>query len=163
MREHLRVSGEMHELEVSERGGVVTITVDGECHEIADLKREGPEIVFRLGDRTYRFLAHTDRKRVIVWRQGQVRSCERVESLDEAEAEEAGEASLTSQMPGTVLKLLLEPGAEVAAGEPLLILEAMKMEHEICAPSEGKLVGYPFSEGDRVMPGDMLVDFEAAE
>ena len=160
MKEHLRVSGEMHEFEVSERGGVVTVTVDGECHEIADLKREGAEIVFRLGDRMYRFLAHADRKRVIIWRQGQVRSCERVESALEGEEDEAEGASLTSQMPGIVLKLLLEPGVEVKQGTPLLILEAMKMEHEVCAPSDGKLVAYPFKEGDRVMPGDLLVEFE---
>jgi len=65
-------------------------------------------------------------------------------------------------MPGMVLKLLRQPGDEVKAGTPLLILEAMKMEHEISAPCDGRLLAYPFKEGDRVMPGDLLVEFAAA-
>jgi len=160
MKEYLRTDGEVHELDVIEQGGSTLVSVDGVAHEIGELKREGAEIAFRFGDRTYRFLAVANRKNVTVWREGNVHRGERVEGTA-ARTEEAGSgASLTSQMPGIVLKLLLEPGVEVKQGTPLLILEAMKMEHEVCAPSDGKLVAYPFKEGDRVMPGDLLVEFE---
>ena len=43
-------------------------------------------------------------------------------------------------MPGVIVKLLVEPGAAVEQGQPLLILEAMKMEHRVCAPFGGAVV-----------------------
>lgn len=162
MKEHLRIDGEIRELEVQERGDRVHVSVDGESHELTDVRRQGPEISFRFGDRVYRFLAVANRKGVVLWRAGNVYRGERAESVAGMATQEGGNASLTSQMPGVVLKLLLEPGKEVKAGTPLLILEAMKMEHEVCAPVDGRLVAYPFKEGDRVMPGDLLVEFEAA-
>jgi 3-methylcrotonyl-CoA carboxylase alpha subunit len=66
---------------------------------------------------------------------------------------------LTSHMPGRVVALLASPGATVRQGEPLIIIEAMKMEHSISAPADGVVDGYPFSAGERVMPGDLLVRF----
>jgi biotin carboxyl carrier protein len=62
-------------------------------------------------------------------------------------------------MPGKVLQLLVTPGSPVEAGTPLLILEAMKMEHQVVSPADGVLNGYPVHEGQRVMPGDLLADF----
>lgn len=162
MKEHLRLGGEVHELELIERGDSVAVSIDGETHEITDVKRDGAEISFTLGGKRHTYLVAAGRRSLTLWRAGEVFRGERVESASTAGAASAGEASLVSLMPGMVLKLLHEPGAEVTAGTPLLILEAMKMEHEISAPSDGKLVAYPFKEGDRVMPGDLLVEFEAA-
>ena len=56
-------------------------------------------------------------------------------------------------MPGKVIALLAEAGAKVDKGQPLLILEAMKMEHTITAPSDGVLKAHRFSVGDQV--GDL--------
>ncbi len=64
--------------------------------------------------------------------------------------------SLTSPMPGTVLRVLAEAGAEVTAGTPLLVLEAMKMEHEIVAPADGTLDELPVAAGDQVAAGQVL-------
>jgi 3-methylcrotonyl-CoA carboxylase alpha subunit len=49
----------------------------------------------------------------------------------------ADAAAFTAPMPGVVVKLLVEPGQAVERDQPLLILEAMKMEHRICAPADG--------------------------
>lgn len=68
---------------------------------------------------------------------------------------------LLSRMPGTVLRLLVAPGSRVSQGQALVILEAMKMEHEIEAPADGIVNGFPHAEGSRVMPGDLLVEFSA--
>jgi 3-methylcrotonyl-CoA carboxylase alpha subunit len=126
------------------------------------VKRDGAEVSFTFGSKRYTYLAASGRRSLTLWREGEVFRGELVEGASAADDASAGGASLVSQMPGMVLKLLHEPGAEVTAGTPLMILEAMKMEHEICAPSDGKLAAYPFKEGDRVMPGDLLVEFEAA-
>ncbi|MCW2998972.1 MAG: Methylcrotonoyl-CoA carboxylase [Solirubrobacterales bacterium] len=64
--------------------------------------------------------------------------------------------SLTSPMPGTVLRVLADAGAIVVAGQPLLVLEAMKMEHEIVAPAPGTLSDLPVVPGDQVQAGTIL-------
>ncbi|MCW3015757.1 MAG: Methylcrotonoyl-CoA carboxylase [Solirubrobacterales bacterium] len=64
--------------------------------------------------------------------------------------------SLTSPMPGTVLRVLSNAGAVVAAGQPLLVLEAMKMEHEIVAPAPGTVTELPVVAGDQVQAGTIL-------
>jgi 3-methylcrotonyl-CoA carboxylase alpha subunit len=62
-----------------------------------------------------------------------------------------------------VVALLAEPGARVEKGAPLLILEAMKMEHTIAAPAAGKLNAFHFAVGEQVSEGVELVDFEKSE
>jgi propionyl-CoA carboxylase alpha chain len=64
--------------------------------------------------------------------------------------------SLTSPMPGAVLRVMVEVGATVQAGAPLLVLEAMKMEHEITAPAAGAVTELPVSPGDQVIAGQVL-------
>ena len=71
------------------------------------------------------------------------------------------EGGLLAPMPGTVIALLTQPGARVAKGEPLLILEAMKMEHTLTAPAPGVVNGFRFGVGDQVGDGVELVDFAA--
>jgi 3-methylcrotonyl-CoA carboxylase alpha subunit len=72
----------------------------------------------------------------------------------------AAEARITSPMPGTVIRILAEPGAELAAGAPVLVLEAMKMEHTLRAPASGRLVALNCAVGDFVQEGIDLADFE---
>jgi len=66
---------------------------------------------------------------------------------------------LTAPMPGKVVALLATPGQRVEKGAPLLILEAMKMEHTITAPKNGTLQGFRYAAGDQVADGAELVDF----
>jgi 3-methylcrotonyl-CoA carboxylase alpha subunit len=63
-------------------------------------------------------------------------------------------------MPGKVIAWLTQPDTSVAKGAPLLILEAMKMEHTITAPTAGKVRGFRFAVGEQVTEGAELVDFE---
>ena len=65
--------------------------------------------------------------------------------------------SLEAPMPGLVLKVLVEPGAEVQKGAQLVILEAMKMEHAITAPRDGIIEAVNCREGEMVQPGVDLV------
>ncbi|MGB0126147.1 MAG: acetyl/propionyl/methylcrotonyl-CoA carboxylase subunit alpha, partial [Rhodocyclaceae bacterium] len=73
------------------------------------------------------------------------------------------EGGLTAPMPGKVIGLLVEPGAEVEKGAPLLIMEAMKMEHTLCAPAPGRVEAFRFAVGDQVTEGVELVEFAMAE
>ena len=80
------------------------------------------------------------------------------EELAEIEADTGG--SLAAPMPGRVIKLYVEPGAHVKRGEPLLILEAMKMEHTITAPSDGTVKEIHYAAGEQVLEGAQLLRME---
>ena len=73
------------------------------------------------------------------------------------------DAGLTAPMPGTVLQVRVEPGQEVAAGDVLVVTEAMKMEHAITAPKDGVVIKVGYAVGDRVGPGDALAEIGPKE
>ncbi|MBM3541223.1 MAG: acetyl/propionyl/methylcrotonyl-CoA carboxylase subunit alpha [Alphaproteobacteria bacterium] len=87
-------------------------------------------------------------------------------TLDDPLAQAAGldaEAGhLRAPMPGKILKVMVAAGAVVARGSPLLVLEAMKMEHTIVAPADGTVTELRFAEGEQVPEGAELLVFEAS-
>jgi acetyl/propionyl-CoA carboxylase alpha subunit len=83
--------------------------------------------------------------------------------VDEAAHEHspAGEQSaLTAPMPGTVIRVLVEPGQRVKQREPLLVLEAMKMETPLVSPYQAVVKAVHVREGDQVTGGALLVELE---
>ena len=76
---------------------------------------------------------------------------------------EAGGGRLTAPMPGKLVALLVAAGEQVKRGTPLMIMEAMKMEHTIKAPADGQVVSLPFRVGDMVSEGVDLLVFAAEE
>ena len=83
---------------------------------------------------------------------------------DTGEADTAGaNAGLTAPMNGTIVALLAEVGANVAAGAPLLVMEAMKMEHTIRAPTSGVVTTFFFQPADLVDGGAELLEFVPEE
>ncbi len=87
----------------------------------------------------------------------------RLSLIDPVATAGAGDADggrLTAPMPGRVVTVLVEPGAAVEKGQPLLVLEAMKMEHTITAPADGAVTALPFAAGDQVEEGVDLLGFE---
>ena len=66
-------------------------------------------------------------------------------------------------MNGTIVALLAPVSTRVDAGEPLVIMEAMKMEHTIRAANAGTVCGYHVAEGELVEGGQILVDFEVEQ
>ncbi len=73
------------------------------------------------------------------------------------------EAGPVAPMPGTILALLAKPGETLDAGAPMLILEAMKMEHTLRFPARGLVARYLCAAGDFVAEGAVLAEFEAEE
>src|SRR5436190_1878338 len=77
-----------------------------------------------------------------------------------AHAHHGGETALTAPMPGTVLSALAAPGDAVEARQPLVVLEAMKMETPVAAPFAATVKAVHVASGDRVAGGDLLVELE---
>ena len=76
--------------------------------------------------------------------------------------EDAG-GRLTAPMPGKIVAVLVEPGAKIAKGTPLVIMEAMKMEHTIAAPRDGVVAAIHFEVGAVVNEGIELLAFAPEE
>jgi acyl-CoA carboxylase subunit alpha len=64
--------------------------------------------------------------------------------------------SLLAPMPGTVVSVAASPGEQVVAGQPVLVLEAMKMQHTVTAPTAGTVTEIPVEPGRQVAAGDLL-------
>jgi len=71
-----------------------------------------------------------------------------------------GESDVTAPMPGTVIKVLVATGDHVQARQPLLVLEAMKMETPLTAPYDALVRSVNVAEGDRVAGGAVLIELE---
>lgn len=86
-----------------------------------------------------------------------------VEFIDKAQKASGlhgGAGSLQSPMPGKIFKVLKREGEEVKLGDPVLILEAMKMEHTIKAQQDGVVKKIHFEEGAQVQGGVELCEIE---
>ena len=79
---------------------------------------------------------------------------------DAAAAAHGGSSTVTAPMPGTVLSVAVEPGAEVGARQALVVLEAMKMEIPVHSPFAGTVAAVHVAAGDRVAGGAALVELE---
>lgn len=78
-------------------------------------------------------------------------------TLDDSSGSAGGsQKSVKSSMPGKVLKVLCKAGDKVEAGQPVLVLEAMKMENEIRAPMAGKLEKISAVVGNKIETGELL-------
>jgi biotin carboxyl carrier protein len=87
-----------------------------------------------------------------------------VDSADHGEREHVhvtdDQVALSAPMPATVVALAVTPGQEVAAGDLLVMLEAMKMELPIRAPRRGRVKALACREGELVQPGKALIEME---
>jgi len=69
-------------------------------------------------------------------------------------------AHFRTPMPGMVVAALVEPGAEVEKGQPLITLEAMKMRNDLKSPQSGRVKAVAVRAGQTVAKGDVLIEFE---
>ena len=71
-----------------------------------------------------------------------------------------GAAEIKTAMPGKIVRVLLDEGAEVQAGDGVIVVEAMKMQNEMKAPKDGVIKEIRFPEGATVNAGDVLAVIE---
>lgn len=139
----------------------VTLTRDGEAFVL-----EGQTLVqhnrgrLHLSLRNGRTcLAHAAKVGDVWWvhLNGRTYKWERIEPGSSGAEDEGG---LVAPMPGKVLEVLVAQGDAVEAGTPLMVLEAMKMEHRIVAAADGTVVAVHYEAGDQVAQGAVLLDLE---
>ena len=136
------------------------ITINGRSALARGRKLEGDRIAVEFDDRRLiaSVVAVDDKRSVFL--QGSTYSLLRDDPLHLVEAGGAHGGGLTAPMPGKVVALLAQAGQKVEKGAPLLILEAMKMEHTITAPTAGTVKAFCYAAGEQVADGAALVEFE---
>jgi biotin carboxyl carrier protein len=115
-----------------------SLLVDGESHEVGIERRPEGYVVHLPGDAVTVAIAEAGR------------------GVSPAAPRAHGPARLTAPMPGRVLRVLEAPGADVAAGQGLVVVEAMKMENEVRSPRAGRLQEVAVREGQTVEAGALL-------
>ncbi len=161
MRLHYRIDDRDVQLDVSHRGEGYTVTLDGRELDVEILSAQPGELQLRCGEqrsRAYVAVRGDDR---FVFLNGRVFSFRRPADIHELEEENGnGGPHVVAQMPCTIVKLLVQPGQQVAEGDGLLIIESMKMETEIAAPLAGSVAAVHVRQGETVGLRAPLVDLD---
>jgi 3-methylcrotonyl-CoA carboxylase alpha subunit len=147
-----------------------TIDLDGNKHALALVERRDGRYVLRLDGNAVQGTVRREgagagagRDHVLhVFSGGTHHVLAWEDPLAHAGAHEAAGGRLTAPMPGKVVAVIAASGQTVRKGEPLVIMEAMKMEHTIAAPSDGLVEEILYQVGDQVADGAPLLAFKAA-
>lgn len=127
-------------------GGVISMIIDGRSRTARVARRDGGLVVWVGGHRLD----------LDVGSAGD-------EAVSSAGAGAGASGVIKAPMPGSVVKLLVEEGEEVKAGQSLVIVEAMKMENEVRSPVDGVVKAVNVSAGDSVGTTEVIVEVEPAE
>jgi 3-methylcrotonyl-CoA carboxylase alpha subunit len=156
----LRLGETQREVEVEYVAGGYALGLGGpRVPASAELGAHG-ELRARLGERRVHAAVVAAGERRHVFFEGRTWVLARVDPSRAAGPGDELHGRLTAPMPGKVVALLAEAGARVEKGTPLLVLEAMKMEHTIKAPRAGRVKAFRFEPGDQVSEGAELVELE---
>jgi geranyl-CoA carboxylase alpha subunit len=147
---------------VRERDGVYIAEVDGQKHrfEIDELGRDS--IRFRAGGvmESVKFFRNSDRL-FLLHRGMPISIRDLTLAAPEAAVSNGGDGKVRAAMNGRVVAVLVKPGERVAAGQPVMTLEAMKMEHVHVAAIAGVVAAIDVVEGEQVTTGKIVVEIEA--
>jgi 3-methylcrotonyl-CoA carboxylase alpha subunit len=160
----LRLGEQQRGVQVEHRGEGyrLSMEVDGARSAVdvqARFEADG-RVVAQLGPRRLRaaVLVHGERRTVFF--DGRSYAFVHVDPLQGGAGGNEAHGGLVAPMPGKVIAWAVEAGATVEKGAPLLVLEAMKMEHTLVAPAAGTVKAFRFAPGEQVGDGAELVDFE---
>jgi len=159
---------ETAEVRVRGRAGLAAEVAVGDTEPMpARAERQDGELVLTIGGRTVRY-AYAEQSGApggLLWlgRDGHAWAVRQEPRLTARAAEtKATDGIVTSPMPGTVLAVNVNEGQEVALGQPLLIVEAMKMEHTVTAPLDGTVTDLMVKPGQQVAMDETLAVIRAA-
>ena len=161
----------------------------GEFNANVEFRREGERVLASVGDNEYELRIHRSKsgRTLLIWN-GQVFDCrvegellsgrtldvivgtsryavtltdpKRLRSAASAGAHAGGAATIVAPMPGKVVRILVEAGAEIEAGAGIMVVEAMKMQNEMKSPKAGIVAALNVEVGATVNGGDVLAVIE---
>jgi 3-methylcrotonyl-CoA carboxylase alpha subunit len=156
----LRFGDEVQAVGVSYVSGGHELTIGGQSLVVRGQVGPSGTVHAQLGERRVSAAVVTSGEKRQVFFEGRSWSIVLVGALSAGGGGDDHAGGLKAPMPGKVIALIATAGSVVEKGAPLLVLEAMKMEHTISAPTKGLVKAFHFAAGDQVTDGVDLVDFE---
>jgi 3-methylcrotonyl-CoA carboxylase alpha subunit len=156
--------GHPHAADITFTGGTLTsLSVDAQTAlSVSDLSFSGDHVVVTVEKTRLQARYLRDGERLHLWVAGRHWDL----LLEDPRLKEftttAAQGGLTTPLPGVVAAVVAKVGQAVRAGEVLMVIEAMKMEHSISAPYDGTVKVLHFSPGDRVPEGSQLLELAPA-
>ena len=126
--------------------GVFHVLVQGKSLRLRQISRDASGLVLECNGRRYRVDIKT-------------RLEEMLDQMGASKSKSRGPATVQAPMPGLVLRVMTEVGALVQSGDPLVVLESMKMENTLRAAGPGQVLEIPVQAGQAVEKGQLLVKF----
>ena len=161
MKYEVEIQGRAVTAEVEQHGERIEAQIDGRHYELKVVSPERDVYTIFDSDRVYEARVWaSDRDALRVRIGGIVFSTiviDRKHRRPTTEHRTEGRQNLTAPMPGKVVRILLSAGDDVAAGQGVLVVEAMKMQNEIKSPKSGRVVEVRVSEGESVNANQVLV------
>ncbi len=155
-----RCGDEVRELKVGYADAGYRITLDGQTTAVGGQLQAGDQLRADLGGMRMAATVVVAGEKRHVFLHGRCHLMVAVDPLFHAGEGGGAEGGLTAPMPGKVIALLVEPGVKVSKGVPLIVLEAMKMEHTLVAPSAGTVTAFHYAVGEPVADGAELLEFD---
>ena len=158
----LQLRGQQRSIEIeSGPRDPTTIRVDDVAMDVAHVARTEGFIAASLDGVRVKARAFVYEIRVHVWLDGEHFEFLHEDPRSKEFSATASRGDLTTPLPGVVAAVAVEAGQAVAAGDVLMVIEAMKMEHTITAPYAGTVQSVHFARGDRVPEGSTLLELTA--
>jgi len=156
----LEVTGTHHTARLERRhDGAQWLAIGSQRWPISTRALDAERYDVTLGERRVALSVYAHGERVAVFAPEASAIVQEIDPIAHAaDAPEAGR--LTAPMPGKVIAFLAQPGDAVKAGQPLAVMEAMKMEHTISAPRDGTVAELLYAVGDQVAEGGELLRLE---
>ena len=160
-RVKVTVDGVRKEVTVTRAGAGFMVTIDGRRHEVTDVSIAAGTIAFLIDRSSH--VAHVSRGRngLDISMGGRTYAHTRDEVDTDRPSGAGGDGRLEAPMPGSIVAVNVAVGDAVAIGQPLVVLESMKMHNEIVAPRAGTVKRLNCKVGEQVAYGQMLVEIGA--
>lgn len=166
MKLQAEVNGERHEIEFVRIDDVVVATIDGRKYEVDSSEPEKGVFLLKIQNtvnearvsptagNAYQVRLAADEFDIKIVDPKRLRGSAAGENSDSDASE------IRTAMPGKVVRIIASSGAEIKKGDPVIVVEAMKMQNEMKSPKDGVIKEIRFAEGDTVNAGDILAVIE---
>ena len=138
------------------------IDLDKQRQRIKLVSQNDAELALRLGETALHGCVRRDGDAFHVFTGGRHHTLTYNDPMAHAGEIESAGGRLTAPMPGKVVSFAVQAGDTVSRGQPLAVMEAMKMEHTIAAPADGVVEELLYAPGDQVTEGSELLRLSAA-
>jgi len=139
-------------------GAAMRVTFGERVYTVTVLHSRAGEVTFRVDGVTHTAFVASDGSTHFVAIDGDVFDLQKPETRRTRRKQHHGEDNLTASMPGQITKVLVNEGEVVQRGQPLIVLEAMKMEIKITAPHDGRVARVLITPEQVVDRGQALIE-----